>query len=178
MSGPIIEMRFARATEAELVSSVLVEAATWLAQRGAPLWPIEQLDAAAIATDVAAGHFALAMVDTEVVGTARFTLDDPECWPDAVPGVAAYVHRVAIRRAWAGRGLAGAVLSWCSKQAQDLGCSYLRLDCDAGRWKLRTLYEGLGFRFHSERSVGHHTVARYERPVRWDAAQSGCPDAV
>lgn len=34
--------------------------------------------------------------------------------------------------------------------------------------RLRGLYEGLGFRFHSERNVGHHRVARHERAVRWD----------
>lgn len=168
MSGQALEIRFASETEAALISSILIEAATWIAERGAPLWPMEQLAASALAADVAARHFALAMVGTEAVGTARLTRDDPECWPDAVPGVAVYVHRVAIRRAWAGRGLPGMILAWCARQAQGLGCSYLRLDCDARRLKLRGLYEGLGFRFHSERRVGHHTVARYERAVRWD----------
>jgi GNAT superfamily N-acetyltransferase len=168
MSGHAVEIRFARATESPLVSSVLVEAATWIAERGAPLWHMDQLGADAIAADVAAGRFVLAMLDTEALATARLTRDDPECWPDATPGAAAYVHRVAIRRAWAGRGLPGMILAWCAKQAQDLGCGYLRVDCDAERLRLRGLYEGLGFRFHSERTVGRHTVARYERAVGWE----------
>jgi GNAT superfamily N-acetyltransferase len=129
---------------------------------------MEQLCPEAIAVDVAAGHYVLAIVETEVVGTARVTREDAECWPEAVPGVAVYVHRVAVRRAWAGRGLPGIVLGWCATHAEQLGCSYLRLDCDASRPKLRALYEGLGFGFHSERRVGQHTVARYERDVRWD----------
>jgi hypothetical protein len=58
------------------------------------------------------------------------------------------------------------LLAWCEKQAAAWGCSQFRLDCDSRRPKLRALYEGLGFRFHSERRVGAYTVARYERAVR------------
>jgi GNAT superfamily N-acetyltransferase len=163
MSAWGIETRFAREDEAAVVSSVLTEAATWVARCGAPIWPIEQLGADAIAADVAAQRFALAIADSESVATARLTREDPECWPDAVPGLAVYVHRIAVRRAWAGRGLPGIILGWCEKQALGLGCDFLRLDCDVRRPKLCRLYEGLGFRFHSERSVGQYTVARYER---------------
>ena len=85
--------------------------------------------------------------------------------------VAAYVHRIALRRAWAGRGVPRVLLAWCAQQAQALGCGYLRLDCDAERLKLRELYEGLKFRCHSERNVGRHTVARFERTVQWEGAR-------
>jgi len=160
-----LDIRFAREADAALVSSILVEAATWIASAEQPLWPIDQLSAEAIAPDVGAGSFILASVGTEGVATARLTQDDPKCWPDAVPGVAVYVHRVAVRRAWAGRGLAGMMLAWCDRHAERMGCGLVRLDCDARRPKLCALYEGLGFRYHSERNVGHHTVARYERNV-------------
>ena len=160
-----VEIRFAQETESTLVSSVLLEAATWIAGRGEPIWPNEQLSPDAIAADIVAGCFILAIAGTYAVGTARLTREDPECWPDAVPGAAVYIHRIAVRRAWAGRGLPGKMLSWCENHAQELGCGCLRLDCDASRPKLCTLYEGLGFQFHSERLVGRYTVARYERIV-------------
>jgi GNAT superfamily N-acetyltransferase len=165
MTHRAVEIRFAREPESPLVSSILIEAATWAAERCAPIWPIEQLGADAIVADVVAERVVVAIAGADAVGTARLTRDDPECWPDAVPGVAVYVHRIAIRRAWAGCGLPGMILAWCGKQAHELGCSYLRLDCDANRPKLCKLYEGLGFRFHSERSVGRYTVARYERAL-------------
>jgi GNAT superfamily N-acetyltransferase len=171
-----VEIRFARETESELVSSLLVEAATWAAvEGGAPFWPLEQLSADAIIADVVTQRFVLAIADNDAVGTARLTREDPECWPDAVPGVAAYVHRIAIRRSWAGCGLPAMILAWCQRQAQELGCDYLRLDCDASRPKLCKLYEGLGFRFHSDRSVGRYTVARYERAASWVSPVAGTP---
>lgn len=165
MTLPSVEIRFARETESQLVSSLLVEAATWAAERGAPIWPLEQLGADAIGADLVAGRLVLAIASDDAVGTARLTREDPECWPDAEPGVAAYVHRIAIRRRWAGCGLPGMILTWCDGRARELGCRYLRLDCDASRPKLCQLYEELGFRFHSERRVGRYTVARYERAV-------------
>jgi GNAT superfamily N-acetyltransferase len=165
MSAQTIEVRYARETEAELVSSVLIEAATWIAECGEPLWSIDELGVEAIQAGVSAGRFILASVDTEMVGTARLTRDDPECWPDAASGTAVYVHRLAIRRSWAGRGIPGMILAWCARRAEILGCSFLRLDCDAKRWKLCRLYEGLGFRIHSEQRVGPHTVVRYERAL-------------
>jgi GNAT superfamily N-acetyltransferase len=167
MSVPPVHVRYARETEAELVSSILVEAAAWIAECGEPLWSIDELGVQAIGASVSAGRFIVASVDAQVVATARLTRDDPECWPDAVSGAAVYVH-LAIRRSWAGRGLPGAILAWCARHAETLGCSFLRLDCDAKRPKLRRLYEDLGFGFHSERSVGRHNVARYERALRWE----------
>ena len=132
MSGRAVEIRTAREAESALVSSVLVEAAVWAAERGAPIWPIEQLRADAIAADVAAGRFALALVDTEAMGTARLTREDPECWPDAVPGVAAYVHRIAVRRAWAGCGVTGSILDWCERRARELGAATFDLTAMPG----------------------------------------------
>lgn len=165
--GPV-EIRFDGEGESALVSSVLAAAATWVAGRGAPIWPIEQLGPDAIVADVVAERVVVAIAEADAIGTARLTDEDPDCWPDAVPGVAAYVHRIAVRRSWAGCGLPGMILAWCEKQARELGCGYLRLDCDVSRPKLCVLYEGLGFRFHSERRVGRHTVARYERAVSWN----------
>jgi len=173
MTSQAVEIRFARETEAALVSSILVEAATWVAGRGAPIWPIEQLSAGSIVADVAAGRLVLATAGAEAVGTARLTREDPECWPDAVPGAAVYVHRIAVRRTWAGRGLPRMILAWCEKRALELGCGYVRLDCDASRPTLCKLYEGLGFLFHSHRRVGQYTVARYERGVS-GSAQGRC----
>lgn len=71
MAPPGVEVRWARGAESALVSSVLAEAARWVAGRGAPLWPLEAVGTAAIVEDVVAGRFVLALAGTEAVGTAR-----------------------------------------------------------------------------------------------------------
>jgi GNAT superfamily N-acetyltransferase len=57
------------------------------------------------------------------------------------------------------------LMRWAVERARAMGKEWLRLDCDASRPKLRQLYEGFGFQFHSFRQVGAYYVARYEYGV-------------
>jgi GNAT superfamily N-acetyltransferase len=155
-------LRTARADEVTLVSSILNEAAAWLEARGEPLWQENELATSALTPDVASGLYVLALSESEPVGVLRFTLEDPLFWPEAAPGEAAYVHRLAVRRAWAGGATSKSMLMWAASEAKRLGCAHLRLDCVASRRKLRAIYERFGFRYHSDHRVGPYLVARYE----------------
>ncbi|MEH2045382.1 hypothetical protein [Nostoc sp.] len=57
------------------------------------------------------------------------------------------------------------LLTWAVEHAQTLSKRYLRLDCDALRLRLRAVYEGFGFRHHSDRQVGAYFVSRYEYQI-------------
>ena len=157
-----LEIREALATEAEIVTSVLHEAADWLARRGDPLWLPSEIEPTAIRSDVEAGCYLLAFAAGEAVGTARLTRDDPLFWPEAAAGEAGYLHRLAVRRAHAGGSVSLEMLRFAATRSRRWGASFLRLDCDAARPRLRAFYESFGFAFHSVRTVGPHTVARYE----------------
>jgi GNAT superfamily N-acetyltransferase len=154
-----------QATDASAVSSVLLEAAQWLIDTGQSLWQPAQLTPQALQSDVAAGHYYLAHIAGEAVGTVRFQLDDPEFWPDALPGRAAYVHRLAVRRRWAGSGISNRLLEFAAERARELGQGYLRLDTVSDRHRLRAYYERFGFRHHSDFQAGPWHVARYELPL-------------
>jgi GNAT superfamily N-acetyltransferase len=73
-----------------------------------------------------------------------------------------YVHRLAVRRAFAGATVSHALLRFAADEAKRRGCSALRLDCIASRPKLRAVYERFGFRYHSDHHAGPYHVARYE----------------
>jgi GNAT superfamily N-acetyltransferase len=156
-------IRVARADEAALVSEVLTEAAQWIREHGEPLWSEEELSPRAVSADVRAGLFVLAFASGRAVGVVRLAEDDSLFWPDAVRGEAVYIHRLAVRRSHAGGAISRPLIDWASARGLELGCSYLRLDCVASRLRLRAAYERYGFRFHSERAVGSHLVARYQR---------------
>jgi GNAT superfamily N-acetyltransferase len=159
---PPVEIRVASISEAATVADILMDAAQWLAESGKAMWQMNELDANAIAGDVAQGAFFLAWVAGEAAGTVRFQLEDPLFWPDAPSSEAAYVHRLAVRRRFAGSGVSTALLTWAADRARASGRRVLRLDCTASRVKLRALYERFGFRYHSDREVGPYVVARYE----------------
>lgn len=168
-----IQFRQAGPQDAAAVSSILEEAAAWQQRVGRPLWLDNELSPSRIAADIAAGLVVLAEISGEQAGTVKFQLEDPVFWPDALPGEAAYVHRLAVRRRHAGTGLSTALLHWAAARTRSLGRSRLRLDCDASRPRLRVFYERFGFRHHSERRVGPYLVSRYEYDVREPAQQGG-----
>lgn len=157
-----IKVRPATERDAEVVASILTEAARWQEQAGTPVWLEGELTAAKIGAEVAAELFFLAEFEGGAVGTMKFQLEDPLFWPDLATSDAAYVHRLAVRRHFAGRGVSTALLGWAAKRTLQLGRHLLRLDCDANRPRLRAVYEHFGFRYHSDRQVGRYLVARYQ----------------
>lgn len=152
------------AADVDAALAVLREAAQWLIERGTPLWLPDELAPEPLRHAAEAGELCLARIGGEVAGMMLLQSRDPLFWPEAREGEALYVHRLAVRRAVAGRGVARAILDWAADEARSAGSAYLRLDC-ADRPKLRALYESCGFRFHSPKDVGRFSVARYERPV-------------
>ena len=158
-------IRIAMPEDAGLVVDNLAEAANWLGQTGRPMWRGNELDPERIAADVGVGLFAIAECSGEAAGTVKFQLEDSLFWPDAPEQDAAYVHRLAVRRRFAGGNVSGEILRWASDRARSLGRHYLRLDCEASRTPLRAVYERFGFRHHSDRQVGSYLVSRYELNV-------------
>lgn len=141
---------------------MLCEAARWVDALGVVMWEADELDRSRIDSDVESGQFVVAEIDRDVAGAIRFQLEDPLFWPDLPPGRSAFVHRLVVRRTYKGCGVSQALLAWAVDRARTEGRDALRLDCDAGRVKLRALYEDFGFTLHSYRQVGPYYVARYE----------------
>ena len=143
--------------------AILTDAATWVAQLdGTTMWVEDELAEDRIASEVDAGLFFIAECEGDIAGAVKFQLHDRLFWPDLATDDSAFVHRLAVRRSCAGRGVSTALLRWAADYARSLGRQSLRLDCDAERSRLRDFYERFGFRFHSFRQVGSYYVARYE----------------
>ena len=163
----MIEVRQAAAGDAGLVADILREASTWADARGGHdvLWQLDELDVARLAGEIARGQFFIAWsVDAagaEAAGVVRFQLEDEEFWPDDPGDHAAYIHRLAVRRKYAGGGVSSLLMAWAADRARAMG-RVLRLDCDADRLRLRAVYERFGFTLHSYRQVGPYYVGRYE----------------
>ncbi|WP_434006142.1 GNAT family N-acetyltransferase [Escherichia coli] len=67
--------------------------------------------------------------------------EDPEFWPDALKGEAAYLHKLAVRRTHAGRGVSSALIEACAMRAN----AGVRQAAARLPPNLRGLYERLGF---------------------------------
>jgi len=129
------------------------------------MWQDGELLTSRIAADVDAGLFFLAECDGEPAGTLKFQLEDSLFWPDVSQEQSAFVHRLAVRRRFAGGEVSSALLQWAVLRTRSLGRHFLRLDCAASRPRLRAVYERFGFSHHSDRQVGAYFVSRYEFDV-------------
>ena len=160
-----LSIRQATLQDIDVVSDILREVAAWLEQRGMPLWRQDELQLNSISAEVCSGLFFLAESDGEPAATIKYQLEDKLFWPDLPQDDSAFIHRLAVRRPFAGGEVSSALLLWAIARTHTLGRRYLRLDCVASRPRLQALYEGIGFRFHSYRQVGTYYVSRYEFDV-------------
>jgi len=159
-------IREASPVDADAIIETLIEAAKWVEELdGTIMWVEGEFEEARVRAEVRAGMFVVAEVDGRMAGTIRFQLEDRLFWPDLDGRDSAFVHRLAVRRAFAGQGVSKALLESTVDRARALGKRYLRLDCDAERSRLRAFYEGFGFRLHSYRQVGSYYVSRYELQI-------------
>ena len=156
----------AQTADAAAIASVLQEAAAWLDDTGRALWSEQDVSDARVLQDTRASRYFVARDNSgEIVGVNRFDLEDLYFWPEIEPGTSAFVHKLAVRRSWAGKGVPVALLGFAKARAAGLGLPWLRLDCVADRAALRALYEGLGFRLHSCIDKVERSFARYELPT-------------
>jgi len=110
--------------------------------------------------------------DAEMFPVGTFTLvpsltpRDRSLWGDR-PDDGAYLHSLAIRREFSGRGLGNQMVRRAEEMALAAGKRFLRLDCwKENPWLVRW-YEGMGFTLRGEGSVdqGRWILSLYEKEL-------------
>lgn len=91
---------------------------------------------------------------------------DPEFWtPADDPASALYVHKLAVSRRAAGRGVGEALLDWAGRQALLAGRPWLRLDCAKNNTMLQNYYRGRLFTHVRTVDLPHRASgALFQRP--------------
>jgi GNAT superfamily N-acetyltransferase len=144
-----ISIRQATPNNLLTVSSILSEAALWLKQQNMPLWEEHELSLESIQQDIESGLFYIAFCEDVAAGVVKFQTEDLVFWSDIRQEDSAFIHRLAVRRRFAGGSVSTALMQWAVEQSRDLGKHFLRLDCAADRPRLRKVYEKFGFQHHS-----------------------------
>jgi GNAT superfamily N-acetyltransferase len=143
------------------VITVLSEAAKWVHARGIEQWP-DPFPPERVEEGIARGETYLARIGPEVAGTITLQWEDPFFWGERPPN-AAYVHLMAVRWRFAGRGTE--LLEWAAAQARAGGRELLRLDCLSTNPGLRRYYEAQGFVHLGDRMILDHRASLYEKAV-------------
>jgi GNAT superfamily N-acetyltransferase len=132
------------------IVALLTEASAWMAMKGTPPWQASVLTEAFVMPRVERGEFIVARCGGEIAGVCTLTRSDPEFWPEDPVGQAAYLHKLGVRRRFAGGGVTTHLVAHCVGLARRWECAALRLDCHGA---LRGLYERLGFSYVDTRQV-------------------------
>nr|WP_231402925.1 GNAT family N-acetyltransferase [Caenimonas aquaedulcis] len=156
--------------DAATVSHILSAASAHLRRKGYEVWSEPEVSETTVAPHVRDGLYYIGFEGAEAVGVFRLELRDPVFWPEMPDGSSAYLHKLAVLPSQQGRGRAHALLRHAVGIARTRGLRFLRLDCMGGRPKLRAVYEGFGFRHHSQKMLGAQVFDRFELAV--DAADS------
>ena len=160
-----MNVRRAHQEDAVTVAELLDEATVWVNDLGFSQWPLpfprEQLAAAIDRGEV----YVVESEDGDAVATVSMLLDDPMYWGDRPPD-AFYVHKLAVRRDQAGRGIGAAIVEWANAEAAEAGRAFLRLDCLGENPGIRDYYEDLGFQHRGDLVLNGRKMSLYERPVR------------
>lgn len=144
-------------------SSIMTEASLWLIDRGEPQWMPHQVSEQALRDRCAPESVLVGRVANEGVAAVLLEWSDERCWPGVAN--AGFIHRLAIRRAWAAKGYAEALLENAAGRAAAARKISLNLDCLAERSSLCAFYERCGFQRVGSINVAGYQLALYTRAI-------------
>jgi GNAT superfamily N-acetyltransferase len=145
---------------------MICEVAEWLIAKGEALWGANETSLATLEEVALADELVMGRVAGEAAACMFLHRTDPDFWPGDPGGEAVYIHRLAVARAFHGRGFSGSMLAWAEDEARRTGCRFVRLDCEP-RPKLMGLYRAAGYVPVDPGPVivQGHAVIRQQKPV-------------
>ncbi len=158
-----LEIRQARPADIGPVIAILEDAAQRAASKGMAMWPLE-FPRQPVAEAIERREVYLAVLNRQAVGTLTLQWSDRLIWGD-MPDDAGYVHKLAVRRAYAGRQLGRRLLEWAERTVAAAGKQYVRLDCLALNPVLRDYYERAGYVYRGEAQATGWRASLYEKRV-------------
>lgn len=144
-----------RATDSEIpaIESILLDVVEWFDRINEPQWEKEHVTWKGLSEYFVIEDFLVAYIENEPVGCMALIDHDPEFWNDVEKGQSLFIHKLAVKRDYAGHGIAKTLINYALEFGKEHGIPALRLDCHKNKTKLRSMYENLGFVFVGEKQV-------------------------
>ena len=109
------------------------------------LWREDQIKWKRLSKDFVVSDFHIALLDGSPAACMAVVDHDPFFWPDVEKGTSLFIHKLAVKRFAAGKGLSDALIAHAKTMCAKRNISSLRLDCYSKSPKLRAVYERNGF---------------------------------
>lgn len=153
----------AKPEEIDTVLGILDEAAAWIIKQNLPsVWKPGGFSREAFIEQISLGEVHLGLVDETPAATITLQWADIVFWGEQQPN-AGYVHKLAVRPAFAGRKIGVEMLKWGESAARRTGKKFLRLNCLAEDRKIRDYYEREGFLYRGDVAGPRAKASLYEK---------------
>ncbi len=145
--------------------AVMNEVARWCEDTGKNMWTMDELSKEKLLQGIDRENFWVGKVGHENAAAMIVQWYDPLFWPRIERGESGFIHKLCVRRKYSGKGLSQWMITLAMEECKKKGIRYLRLDTGWNRYKLCSLYEGLGFVQVGKKTVGERDYALYEMKI-------------
>lgn len=161
------KIRKAAVADAPDILRLLQSVASWLETDGpGKLWSASSFQLRDIQQKIVRSEVVALHVDGQLAACMYIEESDETFWPQAAPGEALYLHKIAVDRRFAGSERSKLLLDWAADYAQNNAFKFLRLDC-APREQLVGVYTRAGFeRVGEDQVLEGLLVARLQRALK------------
>lgn len=146
------------------IEEILLDALIWMKKNGLQnQWNEDSIRWNSLSKDYQISDFYINYQNGVSVACIAITDLDPKYWPQIPQGKSLYIHKLAVKREFAGIGISKELINFAKILSLKNGIDSLRLDCNLQRNKLRMLYESEGFIYAGRKNSGNnYDMALYE----------------
>jgi GNAT superfamily N-acetyltransferase len=134
--------------------AVLREVGQWLVETGRGLWQVDTLTPANLFDAHTRGNCYVLYADGLPAAAFILQWKDPLYFADVPDHTAGFIHKLAIRRQFAGQDLFARILDFCRQACRERGIREIQLETDATRPALLRFYERHGFEPTYQQTIG------------------------
>lgn len=142
-----LDMVRASQDDIDEIHSLWAETADWLKSKKIDQWRDEQVTREAVVYCYNNSEMFLVKSNNTTVGTFFIVWSDPFIWKGLDNGSSGYLHRLVVRRKYAGNHLGSKLLALAEQYIRRSGMKYFRLDCMAENPILNDFYQKAGFQY-------------------------------
>jgi GNAT superfamily N-acetyltransferase len=155
----------AKPEDLDTVIGILDEAASWIIEQKLPsVWKPGGFSRETFLEQISRSEVHIGFVDRKPAGTITLQWSDPVFWGEQQPD-SGYVHKLAVRPAYAGQKIGLKILKWAEDAARNAGKGFLKLNCLASDRKIRDYYEQAGFLYKGDVFGPRAVASLYEKAL-------------
>lgn len=146
-----------------VIEEILLDAVMWMEKNKLQnQWNKNSIKWDSLSKDYEINNFYIDYQNGVPVGCMAITDSDTNYWPEIPKGKSLYIHKLAVKRVAAGKGVSKELINFAKNLSLKNNINSLRLDCNLRRDKLRMLYENEGFIYSGKKKLkNNYDMALY-----------------